>query len=34
VVPEFGPIAALIFVVAIISTMVFSAKKFGLVPKL
>jgi len=34
VVPEFGPIAALIFAVAIISTMMFSAKKFGLVPKL
>jgi len=34
VVPEFGPIAALIFAVAIIGTMVFSAKKFGLVPKL
>ena len=34
VVPEFGPIAALIFAVAIISTVVFSAKRFGLVPKL
>lgn len=34
VVPEFGPIVALIFAVAIIGTIVFSAKKFGLVPKL
>ena len=34
VVPEFGPIAALIFAVAIISTIVFFAKRFGLVPKL
>ena len=33
VVPEFGPIAALIFAVAIIGTIVFSAKRFGLVPK-
>lgn len=34
VVPEFGPIAALIFAVAIIGTIVFSAKKICLVPKL
>ena len=34
VVPEFGPIVALIFAVAIISTMMFSAKKFDRVPKL
>ncbi|MGI0022972.1 MAG: PEFG-CTERM sorting domain-containing protein [Nitrososphaeraceae archaeon] len=34
VVPEFGPITALIFAVDIISTIVFSAKRFGLVPKL
>lgn len=34
VVPEFGPIAALVFAVAIIGTIVFSAKRFGLVPKL
>ena len=34
VVPEFGPIAALIFAIAIIGTIVFSANKFGLVPKL
>lgn len=34
VVPEFGPIVALIFAVAIISTIVFSAKRFGFVPKL
>lgn len=34
VVPEFGPFAALIFVVAIIGTIVFSAKRFGFVPKL
>jgi len=34
VVPEFGPIAALIFAAAITGTIAFSAKKLGLVPKL